>query len=95
MRTRAAEAVTDILLSGGRPFMENLMYPIRLDNAGDNRLRFVFDDAVVSFRLAADATFEDVALTFDELAPQHHGNPVAIDVTLGSSQGDPVLHMSC
>ncbi len=71
------------------------MYPIRTDNAGDNRLRFVFDDAVVSLRLAADATFADIAQTFAELAPRHHGNPVAIDVTLGSHQSDPVRYMAC
>jgi hypothetical protein len=65
------------------------MYPIRMDNAGTNRLRFVFDDAVVSFRLAADATFADIAQTFGELAPRHHGSPVGIDVTLGCPPAGP------
>ena len=57
----------------------------QVDHAGDSRLRFLFDDAVVSFSLAANATFEDVARTLDELAPQRYGNPVAIDVTLAVS----------
>jgi hypothetical protein len=57
------------------------MQSIQVDHAGDNRLRFVFDDAVVSFNLAAHATFEDVAWTLGELAQEHHINPLAIDVT--------------
>ena len=56
----------------------------QIGNARDNRLRFVFNDMVVSFSLAADATFEDIARTFGELAPRHYGNPVAIDVTLAA-----------
>ena len=42
-------------------------------------LRFVFDDAVVSFSLAANATFEDIARTLEQLAPRHYGDPLAID----------------
>jgi hypothetical protein len=57
------------------------MQPIQVDHAGDNRLRFVFDGAVVSFSLAAHATFEDIARTLGELAQQHYNNPLAIDVT--------------
>jgi hypothetical protein len=67
------------------------MYPILIDNARTNRLRFVFDDAVVSIRLAADATFADIAQTFGELEPRHHGNPVAIDVTLGCPGRVPLI----
>ena len=67
------------------------MYPIRMDNAGANRLRFVFDDAVVSIRLAADATFADIAQTFGELAPRHHGSPLVIDVTLGCPRRVPLI----
>jgi len=61
--------------------MEDLMPPIQVAHAGDNCLRFVFDDAVVLFSLAADATFADVARILDEPARQRLGNPVAIDVT--------------
>lgn len=60
------------------------MRPIRTDNAGHDRLRFVFDGAVVSVGLAANSTFEDVARTLGELEPQGYGNPVAIDVTMAA-----------
>jgi hypothetical protein len=62
--------------------MESVMQPIRQDHAEDSRLRFVFDDAVICLSLAADATLEDVARQWGEMAPQHPGSPVAIDVTL-------------
>jgi hypothetical protein len=64
------------------------MQPIQVDNAGDSRLRFVFSDTVVSFSLAADTTFEDIARTLGALSDQRYGNPVAIDVILGSREGD-------
>jgi hypothetical protein len=65
--------------------METLMLPIRSGHAeSDNRLRVVFDDAVVSLPLAADATLEDVAWIFGELVPRHAGLAVAIAVILAS-----------
>jgi len=63
------------------------MQPIQVHHSGDSRLRFVFNDTVVSLTLAANATFEDIARTLGELAPRHYGDPVAIDVTLGSREG--------
>ena len=60
------------------------MQPIQADHAEDRRLRFVFDDGVVSFGLAADVTFGDIARTLGELSSRRYGSPVAIDVTLGS-----------
>jgi hypothetical protein len=62
------------------------MDTIQMDNAGSSRLRFVFDDAVVSLNVAANATFEDIAKMLGELAPLHQGNPVAISVTMGSRE---------
>ena len=59
------------------------MPPIQVDHAGDSRLTIVFDDTVVSFSLAADVTFGEIARTLDELSDQCHRNPIAIDVTLG------------
>jgi hypothetical protein len=47
-----------------------------------SRLRFFFDDAVLSFSLAENSTFEDVARTLGGLASPRYGNPVAIQVTL-------------
>ena len=53
--------------------------------AGDSRLRIVFNDAVVSSGLANDATLEDIARVLVTLAPHHHGHPIAIDVTLAGT----------
>ena|SRR5579871_3583573 len=62
----------------------------RTTSAKTGRVRFLFDDAVVSLNLAADATFEDIARTLDALVRRHHGKPVAIDVTLAvPSLGSP------
>jgi hypothetical protein len=63
------------------------MQAVHLNHAEDSRLRFVFDGAVVSLRLAANATFEDIARTLEELAPQHYGDPLVIDVTLAAPPG--------
>ena len=60
------------------------MLPTQVDHAGDSRLRFIFDDAVISFSLAAHATFEDIARTLGELAQDHNINPLAIDVTFAA-----------
>jgi hypothetical protein len=54
----------------------------KLENDEINRLRFVFDDAVVSMGFPADATLEDVACSLDTLVPHHDDVPIAIDVTL-------------
>jgi hypothetical protein len=56
---------------------------IKLENAEINRLRFVFDDDVVSLGFPVDATLEDVACSLDALVPHHDDAPIAIDVTLG------------
>jgi hypothetical protein len=58
------------------------MQRIQTDHAGDNRLRFVYSDAVISFSVPADVTFGEIAETFDELSIEHVSNPVAIDVTV-------------
>ena len=59
----------------------------RTDIVESSRLRFVFDEAVISLDLAAHATFEDVARTLGELEPQRYGNPIAIAVTLAALPG--------
>lgn len=53
-------------------------------DSGENHLRFVFDDEVVSFTISREATLGDVAGRFAHLALQHEGMPVAIDLTFGS-----------
>jgi hypothetical protein len=50
----------------------------------ENRLRFVFDDRVVTFGLGAGVTFEEVASTLDELAYKQYGNPIGIDFMLAT-----------
>lgn len=56
------------------------MLPLRTNSTRDSRLRVVFDDMVVSMRLAPNATFGDVARTLGELTPRHPGGPVGLDV---------------
>ena len=69
------------------------MQPIQVDHARDSRLRFVFDDAVVSFGLAVNATFEDIARTMGELSNRRYGNPVAIDITLAIPPKLPLMSL--
>ncbi len=61
---------------------ESLMITMRASDTGENRLRFVFDDTVISFAIAPDATFADVARKWGEVEPRDRGSPIAIDVTL-------------
>jgi hypothetical protein len=62
--------------------MESVMQSIQVDHAKDNRLRFVFNHSVMSFSVAPDATFGEIARTLGGLSSRRHGNPVAIDVKL-------------
>jgi hypothetical protein len=70
------------------------MQSIQVDHPRESRLRIVFSDTVVSFRLAAAATFEDVARTLDELPSHRYGHPVAIDITLSPELPDPAHRLS-
>ena len=65
------------------------MQSVQVDRPRESRLRIVFSDTVVSFRLAAAATFEDVARKLGELPRQRYGHPVAIDITLSQELPDP------
>jgi hypothetical protein len=56
----------------------------KFENAEINRLRFVFDDDVVSLGFRVDATLEDVACSLDTLVPHHDEPPLLIDVTLAA-----------
>ena len=51
-------------------------------------LRFVFQDKVVSFGVAADLSFGDVARTLRELVPTCYGEPVSIDCIRSSRSSD-------
>jgi hypothetical protein len=74
------------------------MLPLRTNRNSDSRLRVVFDDAVVSLRLAPDATLADAARTLGELAPHHRGDPVGLDVRFavpsGSARPDGARHVN-
>ena len=70
------------------------MQPLQADRTGDSRLRFVFDDGVVSFGLAADVTFGDIARTLGGLSSRRYGSPVAIDVTLAARGAGSARDMS-
>jgi hypothetical protein len=59
------------------------MLYVQHDQIKQSRLRFVFDDKVVSLDLGADATMGDIASALLAFSPLEYGTPVAIDVTLG------------
>ncbi len=46
------------------------------------RLRFVYDDGVISLRLRSPPTFGEVASAMGHLAHGHHAAPRAIDLRL-------------
>ncbi len=54
----------------------------QFDQAADGRLRFVFEDAVVSFDLEPGATLADIARKWGRLSRGRHGHPVGVVVTL-------------
>jgi hypothetical protein len=70
------------------------MDTISADQPQDGRLRFLFDDTVVSVGLAPNATFGDIALALDHVKQTHHGHPVAIDVKLAVSPGGGLMQRS-
>jgi hypothetical protein len=53
-----------------------------IGNAEFCRLRFIFDDAVVSLTLATDSTIEDIARILGGLPEPRYRAPVSIDITL-------------
>jgi hypothetical protein len=61
------------------------MQPIGAGHANEARLRFVFNGKVVSYRVAPDTTFGDIAGTLGKLPRRRYGNPLAIDVTFGTA----------
>lgn len=57
------------------------MPPIQADYASDRHLRFIFSDRVLSFGLSADATLQEIAAAWADLADDDYGEPVSVDVT--------------
>jgi hypothetical protein len=64
------------------------MQPTQTDHARQRRLRIVFDDAVVSFSLAAEETLGEIARRLGELSDQRRRRPVAVELTVGLRPGD-------
>ena len=58
-----------------------------------HRLRFVFQDRVVSFAVA-DLSFGEVARTLRELVPEHYGEPVSIDCIQSSKSSATSSHQA-
>lgn len=79
-----------IACMAGFHFMEILMQPTRAAHAQQNRLRFVFNENVVSFDTTTGVTFGEVASALGRLSSRRYGNPIAIDVTVGSNARCPV-----
>ncbi len=59
------------------------MHPRPEFAAQDSRLRFVFPNKVISFRVADDITLGTIASRFSEIPYRLRCNPVAVDVTVG------------
>jgi hypothetical protein len=64
------------------------MQPMQVDRAENSRLRFVFDDTVISFSLAADVTLGEIARRWGEISRRRYRKGVAVDVILGLLPGD-------
>ena len=59
------------------------MHTVSESAAHDSRLRFVFSDTVVSFRVAADVTLGEIASRCGEVSDRLTSHPIAVDVTIG------------
>ena len=51
-----------------------------------SRLRFVFSDTVVAFRIAADVTLGEIAYRCGEISDRLLSEPIAVDVTVDSHE---------
>ncbi len=63
------------------------MQTVQSTQSGNSRLRFVFDDTVMSFNLAAPPTLGEIARRYDNLSLRRHGNPRAINVAMSRCGG--------
>jgi len=59
------------------------MQAVHAIRAVESRLRFVFDGSVVSLNRPVDVSVWEIAEAMDDLR-ERYGEPVAIDLTLGS-----------
>lgn len=63
------------------------MQPSLTPHRNDARLRFLFDDKVVSIDRALDLTYWEIAEALDDLR-ERHGDPIAIDVAIGTGRDE-------
>ena len=63
------------------------MQTVQSAQAGNSRLRFVFNDSVRSFNLGAGTTLGEIAQTYGDLSQGGHGNPLTVDVTVSRCGG--------
>ena len=49
-----------------------------------NSVMATFENGLSTFLMSCDATFEDLARRFGQLAEPHQGEPIAVKVKLGS-----------
>jgi hypothetical protein len=63
----------------------------QIGEPGNGRLTFVFEDEVVSFEIATNATCSDIAWALDEMRARGVRSLVMIDVTLAPPSWAHVL----
>jgi hypothetical protein len=68
------------------------MQHLHTDQTAYDRLRLVFNDRVIFLPLSEHATMEDIAQAVRGVGVRHHGDPVAIDVTVGMSRNTPFIY---
>jgi hypothetical protein len=61
----------------------------RIDNVEVGRLRVVFDDAIISLNVAADANLEEISQTVGGLSTRRYGGVVAVQVILATPARPP------
>jgi len=60
------------------------MRPAHVSQPVGDRLRFVFQDAVVSYSIFGVVTLGEVARTMGELSRRRYHDPIAVNLTLRS-----------
>ncbi len=64
------------------------MQTVQAHHPDESRLRFIFYDTVVSLSLATEVKLAEIAEKRGTLSTRGYGRPIAIDITLGSREGE-------
>jgi hypothetical protein len=70
------------------------MQAVRIDQVRHSRFRFVFGKKAVTFSLASNVTYGDIARTLAENSRRSYGSQVAIDVAVRRPETSFVRHLS-